>query len=134
MGSIFFVGGGAFGFYIVIPTAFEYLTGLVPATVAATYSVELYFSLVIRLLLAFGLVFELPLIMWILSAAGIVNPDTYSKLRKYWAVAAVVLGAMLTDPSPLTQAMMAVPLLLFWELGIIGGRILYRRRRGESSA
>lgn len=134
LGTCFFVSGGAFGFYIVIPTAFEYLTGIVPVTVAANYSVELYFSLVMRLLLAFGLVFEVPLVMWILSAAGIVNPDTYSKLRKYWVVTAVLLGALLTDPSPLTQALMAVPLIVFWELGILGGRMLYRRReRHESS-
>lgn len=133
LGSMFFIGGGAFGFFIVIPTAFDFLTNMVPDAVNATYSVELYFSLVTRLLLAFGLVFELPLIMWILSAAGIVNPKHYSRLRKYWFVIAVILGAMLTDPSPLTQALMAGPLIIFWELGIIGGRILYRRgERGKS--
>ncbi|MEL6338527.1 MAG: twin-arginine translocase subunit TatC [Myxococcota bacterium] len=129
LGSLFFIGGGAFGFYIVIPNAFQFLTGMVPESVDASYSVQRYFSLVIRLLLAFGIVFELPLVMWILSAAGIVNPSVYVKLRKYWFVAAVVLGAMLTDPSPMTQAMMAVPLVVFWELGIIGGKILYPRRK-----
>ncbi|MEM6731999.1 MAG: twin-arginine translocase subunit TatC, partial [Myxococcota bacterium] len=135
LGSLFFVGGGAFGFYIVIPNAFEFLTTMVPETVQANYSVERYFSLVTRLLLAFGIVFELPLVMWILSAAGIVDPKIYSRLRKYWFVAAVILGAMLTDPSPLTQLLMAGPLILFWELGIIGGRLLYRRReRAEAKA
>lgn len=134
LGSLFFLGGGAFGFYIVIPNAFDFLTTMVPDAVEATYSVELYFSLVIRLLLAFGIVFELPLVMWILSAAGIVDPATYAKLRKYWVVCAVVLGAMLTDPSPLTQVLMAGPLIIFWELGIIGGRLLYRRKERARAA
>lgn len=133
LGSLFFVGGGAFGFFIVIPITFEFLTAMVPESVNATYSVELYFSLVTRLLLAFGLVFELPLVMWVLSAAGIVDPVLYARWRKYWVVAAVVLGALLTDPSPLTQTLMAGPLILFWELGIIGGRMLYRRRQRNNT-
>lgn len=128
LGTLFFVAGGAFGFYVVIPTMFEYLTQLVPPTVENTYSVELYFSLVIRLLLAFGLVFELPLLMWILAAAGIVDPATFARLRKYWVVAAFVLGALLSDPSPVTQLLMAVPLIVFWELGILGGKLLRRKR------
>lgn len=127
LGTLFFVGGGAFGFYIVIPNAFEFLTGLVPDNVEANYAVERYFALVTKLLLGFGIVFELPLAMWILSAAQIVDPALYARFRKYWAVCAVVLGALLTDPSPMTQAMMAAPLIVFWELGIIGGKLLYRR-------
>jgi sec-independent protein translocase protein TatC len=86
-----------------------------------------YFSLVARLLLAFGVVFELPLIMWIVSAAGIVAPKTWSKFRKYWIVVAVVLGAILTPPDPFTQMLMAVPLVVFFEVGLIGARLLYRK-------
>ena len=128
LGSLFFCLGGAFAFYVVLPLGFEYLVKMVPESVAANYSVGAYFALVIRLLLAFGLVFELPLIMWILAAAGITSPDFFSTKRKYWIVVAVVLAAFFTPPDPFTQMLMAVPLVLFFELGILGAKILYRKR------
>ena len=127
LGSAFFIGGGAFAYFIVLPMGFEYLIKMVPATVAANYSVANYFSLTIKLLFAFGLVFELPLIMWVLSAAQIINPLRYKGFRQYWVIIAVVLAAILTPPDPLTQLMMAIPLVLFFEIGIIGAQILYKR-------
>lgn len=128
LGTVFFFGGGSFGFFVVLPIGFEYLVSMVPEGVDAQYSVALYFSFIIRLVLAFGLVFELPLLMWILAAAGIVSPDTFRKLRKYWLVIAAIIGALMTDPSPVTQLLMAVPLVIFFEMGLIGARILYRRQ------
>ena len=133
LGSLFFCLGGAFAFYIVLPLGFEYLVKMVPDSVDANYSVGAYFALVIRLLLAFGLVFELPLIMWILAAAGITSPDFFSTKRKYWIVVAVVLAAFFTPPDPFTQLLMAVPLVLFFELGILGAKILYRKRQETES-
>ena len=133
LGSGFFCLGGAFAFYIVLPLGFEYLVQMVPDSVSAQYSVGAYFSLVIRLLLAFGLVFELPLVMWILAAAGILSPDFFASKRKYWIVIAVVLAAFFTPPDPFTQMLMAVPLVLFFELGILGARVLYRKRQEQET-
>lgn len=127
LGSIFFIGGGAFAFYVVLPMGFAYLVAMVPETVQANYSVAAYFAIVMRLLLAFGLVFELPLAMWIIAAAGVIRADTMARFRKYWIIIATVLGALLTPPDPLTQVMMAVPLILFFEVGILGARLLGRR-------
>ena len=117
----------------MLPLGFEYLVKMVPDSVDANYSVGAYFALVIRLLLAFGLVFELPLVMWILAAAGITSPDFFSTKRKYWIVVAVVLAAFFTPPDPFTQLLMAVPLVLFFELGILGAKILYRKRQEPES-
>lgn len=129
MGTLSFIGGGAFGFYIVIPNMFKYLTAMVPVGVENTYSVETYFTLVFHMLLAFGFVFELPLVMWILAAAGLVQPASYAKWRKYWLVASFIIGGVVTaDPSPVSMCLMAVPLVLFWELGILGARIVARKR------
>jgi sec-independent protein translocase protein TatC len=128
LGTLFFAGGGAFAFYVVLPIGFNYVVAAMPATIEAQYSVEVYFSLVTNLMLAFGIVFELPLIMWIVSAAGIVDPQVYSKLRRYWIVVAFIVAAVLTPPDPFTQILMAVPLLFFFEIGVIGARLLYRRR------
>ena len=126
-GTAFFVSGGLFAFYIVMPMGFEYLVALVPDSVSAQYSVAAYFSLVVRLLLAFGIVFELPLIMWFLTGAGIVLVEGFIKFRKYWIVVAVVLAALFTPPDPFTQLLMAIPLTLFFELGILGSRVFAKR-------
>lgn len=134
LGSLFFLGGGAFAFYIVLPMGFDYLVGMLPASIEAHYSVAAYFSLVIHMILAFGLVFELPLVMWILAAAGIVAPATFAKIRKYWIVAAFVIGGVLTPPDPFTQILMAIPLLAFFEIGIWGGRWLTRHKHAASGA
>jgi sec-independent protein translocase protein TatC len=126
-GSGSFVGGGLFAFYVVLPLGFEQLVAMVPPDVVANYRVEDYISLVVKLLLAFALIFELPLLMWILAAAGLVSPNNFSNFRKYWMVLAFVLGAFLTPPDPLTQVMMAIPLLLFFEVGLLGARVLYKQ-------
>jgi sec-independent protein translocase protein TatC len=126
LGTLFFAGGAAFAFFVVMPMGFGYLVELTPEAVTNAWSVERYFSIVLRLLLAFAVVFEVPLLMWILGAAGIVRPKTFSRFRKYSVVIAVVVGAFLTPPDPFTQLMMAVPLVLFFEIGLIGARLLYR--------
>lgn len=128
LGSCFFVAGGAFAYFLVMPMGFEYLVKLTPEVVVNAWSVEKYFSIVLRLILAFAVVFEVPLLMWILAAAGIIGPDTMARYRKYSIVVAVIVGAFLTPPDPFTQLMMAVPLVLFFELGILGARLLYRKR------
>lgn len=136
LGTLFFMAGGAFGFYVVIPTMFRFLIEMIPhATVVESYSVERYFTNVVQLLIAFGIIFELPLLMWVLCAAGVVAPATFAKGRRYWLIASFVIGGVITaDPSPISMTMMAVPLILFWELGIFGGRILVRRRERARTA
>jgi sec-independent protein translocase protein TatC len=127
LGSLFFIGGGMFGFLVVLPMGFDFLISIMPDTIDATYSVAIYFSFVMRLILAFGCVFELPIVMWILSAAGIVAPKTYSKFRRYWIVLAFIIGAILTPPDPLTQVLMTIPLLVFFDIGALGARFLYKK-------
>ena len=132
LGTASFVGGAAFCFYLVLPASFKYLIEMVPATVEAQYSVATYMSLIIHLMLAFGAVFELPLIMSILGAVGIVTAQAFAKFRRYWIVIAFVIGGVLTPtPDPMTQLMMATPLIVFFEIGIIGARLL-QGRRGRS--
>ncbi len=128
LGTLFFVGGAAFAFYLVLPMGFDYLIKMTPETVISQYSVAIYVSLVTHMLLAFAIIFELPLVMWILGASGVVTPDAMASIRRYWIVAAFVIGGVLTPPDPITQIMMAVPLLLFYELGIFGARILCRTK------
>lgn len=134
LGTVFFAGGALFAFYGVLPIAFRYVVTMMPETVEAQYSVAIYFSVVIKLMMAFGIVFELPLIMWILAAAGIVNPKTFARWRRYWMVLAFVVAALLTPPDPFTQSLMAMPLLAFYELGVLGARVMYRRHEKAAAA
>ena len=129
LGSLFFIGGAAFCFYLVLPASFRYLVDMVPSvSVEAHYSVSLYFSLVMQLMLAFGLVFELPLIMTVLGASGLVSAAAFARFRKYWIVIAAIIGGVLTPtPDPFTQMMMAVPLMVFFEMGIIGARLMQKK-------
>lgn len=127
-GTLFFVSGGLFAFYVVLPLGFKYLVSMLPTTVEAQYSVSSYFSLVTQLMIAFGVVFELPLIMWILAIVGIVQAQSYSRFRKYWIVIAFVIAAILTPPDPFTQTLMAIPLLAFFELGYVGALFLQRKQ------
>jgi len=130
LGSLSFIGGAAFCFYLVLPASFRYLIDMVPLSVEAHYSVSLYFSLVIQLMLAFGVVFELPLIMTLLGAAGVVDGPSLRRFRKYWIVLATVIGGVLTPtPDPMTQMMMALPLMVFFELGILGAELMGTRKR-----
>ena len=71
--------------------------------------------------------------MWLLGASGIVSPESLSNFRKYWLIIAVVIGAMLTPPDPITQMLMAVPLFLFFEIGLLGARFLYKSRSRKTS-
>jgi sec-independent protein translocase protein TatC len=128
LGTLFFVGGAAFAFYVVLPLGFSQLVLMVPDGIEANFRVEDYVSFVVGMLLAFGLVFELPLVMWIMSAAGVVSPQGWAKLRRYWLIIAFVIGAILTPPDVLSQVAMSIPLVVFFELGVLGARFLYRRR------
>ena len=64
--------------------------------------------------------------MWMLAAAGVMNPAKLKGLRKYWVVIAVIMAAFFTPPDPFTQMLMAVPLMLFFEIGLLGARFIYR--------
>lgn len=123
-----FIGGAAFCFFLVLPTSFQYLISLTPPMVESHYSVSLYFSLITQLMLAFGIVFELPLVMTVLAFGGMVTHRHYTRFRRYWIVLAAIIGGVLTPtPDPMTQMMMAVPLVIFFEIGILGAKLVEKR-------
>jgi sec-independent protein translocase protein TatC len=129
-GTTFFLSGAAFCFYVVLPGTLKYLYSLGNTdSVITHYSVSVYFALITNLMLAFGAVFELPLVMALLGASGVIKSESMSKFRRYWIIIAAIIGGVLTPtPDPMTQMMMAIPLMLFFELGILGARLLERRR------
>ena len=128
---ILFVIGALFGYFVLIPFGLYFLGGYGnPGAVSIMFTLSEYFSLFITLTFALGVVFQLPLIMVALSLIGIVTSETFSSKRKYFILAAFVFGALLTPPDPITQLLMAGPILALFEVGIWGTRIVEKAARG----
>ncbi|MFH1991662.1 MAG: twin-arginine translocase subunit TatC [Pseudomonadota bacterium] len=131
LSSVFFMGGALFGFFIVFPFGFKFFLGFATDTIRPLPSMKEYLSLSATLLLAFGLVFELPLIVTFLAKLGLVSVETLKKNRKYAILLFFIVAAILTPPDVVTQTMMAVPLMVLYEISIVGARIFGKKQSLE---
>lgn len=114
-----FVTGALFGYYIVFPFGFQFFLGFATDLIKPMPSVKEYFSFATSLLFAFGLIFELPLFMLFLSSLGVVTHKGLRKYRKYAILGNFVVAAILTPPDVVSQLLMAGPMCLLYEVGII---------------
>jgi len=128
--SILFVGGSLFGYFIVFPFGFKFFIGFSNEYVKALPSVKEYFSFSIKLLFAFGIVFELPVVIFFLTKMGMVTPEVLRRKRKYAILLTFVVGAILTPPDVITQCMMAGPMILLYEVGILVS-VMARKKKEE---
>ena len=128
LSTIFFVGGALFGYFVVFPFGFQFFLGFATETIRPMPSMKEYLSFSAKLLLAFGLVFELPLVITFLARLGIVSVEFLKKNRKYAILLFFVGAAILTPPDVVTQIMMAVPLMLLYEISIVGARIFGKKK------
>jgi sec-independent protein translocase protein TatC len=133
LSSFFFVGGALFGYFIVFPWGFKFFLGFADDYIRALPSMKEYMGFSAKLLLAFGLVFELPLVITFLAKLGLVSVDFLKKNRKYALLLFFAGAAILTPPDVVTQIMMALPLMLLYEISILGARI-FGRQKIESKA
>jgi sec-independent protein translocase protein TatC len=122
-----FLGGGLFGYLLVFPPAFRFLVGYSNSYLFALPTVSEYFSLSLRLLLAFGMVFELPVFLVFLGKLGLIDAAFLSRNRKYAILIAFLVAAILTPtPDVVNQVMMGGPLVILYEIGIVAVRIFVR--------
>lgn len=134
-GSLLFVGGGLFAYYGMFPVMFDVLVNqMMPDSLAGSFTVDKYLGLLMRITLAFGVVFELPLALSLLAALGLVSAARLRSFRKYAFIAAFVLGAILTPADPISQSMMALPLVVFYEIGILLAGAFERRRAAAEAS
>ena len=132
LSSVFFVGGALFGYFIVFPFGFKFFLGFASETIKPLPSMREYLSFSAKLLLAFGLVFELPLIITFLAKLGLVSVEFLKKNRKYALILFFAGSAILTPPDVVTQIMMAFPLMLLYEISILGARVFGKEKAKES--
>jgi len=132
--TLLFVGGALFGYFVVFPFGFKFFIGFSNEYVKALPSVKQYFSFAIKLLFAFGVVFELPVVIFFLTKMGIVTPQLLRKKRKYAILLTFVLAAILTPPDVITQCMMSAPLMLLYEVSIVGAKLFGKKKVTEEDA
>jgi len=131
LSSLFFIGGALFGYYIVFPWGFKFFLGFASETIKPLPSMKEYLSFSSKMLLAFGLVFELPLILTFLAKLGIVSVAFLKKQRKYALLLFFTGAAILTPPDVVTQIMMALPLMILYEISIIGAMIFGKKKKED---
>jgi len=134
LSSIFFIGGALFGYFIVFPFGFKFFLGFATDSIRPLPSMKEYLAFAAKLLLAFGLVFELPLVITFLAKLGLVSVDFLKKNRKYALLLFFVFAAILTPPDVVTQIMMALPLMVLYEISIIGARIFGKKESVQEAS
>jgi sec-independent protein translocase protein TatC len=122
--TVLFLLGVAFCYYFVFGRVFSFIHEFAPKSITPAPDIEAYFSFVITMFLAFGVTFEIPVVVVVLVRMGIVSIDKLKEARPYAIVGAFVIAAVVTPPDVLSQFMLAVPMCLLYEAGIIFGRFV----------
>lgn len=126
--TLLFLAGMAFAYFLVFPVVFGFITGYAPQGVAVMTDIGSYLDFVITLFMAFGLAFEVPIAVIALVGFGLVRIATLKNIRSYVIVGAFVLGAIFTPPDIISQFMLAIPLWLLYEAGIMLAGFMERRK------
>ncbi|QLE84067.1 MULTISPECIES: twin-arginine translocase subunit TatC [Shewanella] len=129
--TLLFYLGIAFTYYIVFPVVFGFFTSVAPEGVEVATDISSYLSFVLKLFFAFGLAFEIPIAVILLCWAGVTTPEELKAKRPYIVVGAFVIGMMLTPPDIISQTMLAIPMLILFEGGLIAARF-YSKKDDEN--
>ena len=128
---LLFYIGCAFAYFLVLPAVFTFMTSVAPAGVAVMPDISRFLDFALVLFLAFGFCFEVPVALVILVAIGVATPEQLARSRPYAIVGAFIIAAILTPPDVISQLLLAIPMCLLYEVGIIAARLLARRVTSE---
>ncbi len=128
--SILFYIGAAFAYWILIPIVLNFLIKFGTDQLRPLISIDRYFEFVARLCFAFGLVFQLPLVIIFLTSIGLVSPRTLLKQWRWAVIIIFIAGAVLTPPDPASQLLMALPLVLLFLVSVLLSLVIEKRRQG----
>jgi sec-independent protein translocase protein TatC len=123
---VLFYAGIAFAYYVVFPLLFGFFTTVGPVDISVMTDINRYLDFVLKLFFAFGLAFEVPVAAVILILTGVVTADQLANNRAYVIVGCFVMGMLLTPPDVISQTLLALPMWLLFEIGLVMGRILSR--------
>lgn len=129
---LLFYLGMAFAYFVVFPLVFGFFTAIGPTDVAIMTDISKYLSFVIKLFFAFGVAFEIPIATILLILTGVITPAKLAKKRPYVLVVCFVLGMLLTPPDIISQVLLAVPMWMLFEVGIVVGRVLHKPKEDEA--
>ncbi|QJQ95057.1 MULTISPECIES: twin-arginine translocase subunit TatC [Halomonadaceae] len=130
---LLFYGGAAFAYYVVFPLLFQFFTQTGPENVAVMTDINQYLNFVLKLFFAFGVAFEIPIATFLLIFTGITTVDSLTKKRPYVILGCFVIGMLLTPPDIISQSLLAVPMYLLYEVGILFGRLVRRKRADDEN-
>lgn len=130
---VMFVMGMAYCYFVVFGFVFKFIAGFAPASVAVAPDIEAYFGFVLGMFLAFGLAFEMPIIVVLLARFGIASVDKLKQARPYVIVGAFIVAAIFTPPDVLSQLLLAIPLCVLYELGLQIARFVEKPKPAEEA-
>lgn len=132
--SIFlFYLGCLFAYFVIFPILFQFIPAISPAGVNYMPDINSYLDIVVRLFFAFGLAFEVPIAVILMILMGVTTPEKLANSRPYVIVGVFVVGMILTPPDLISQTLMAIPMWMLFEVGIVMGRILKKRKAKDKT-
>ena len=127
--TLLFAGGVCFGYFLVLPTAYRFFLEFATDFLKPMLSMREYLTLTLKLLLAFGVIFEIPVFLFFMTKIGLVTPRKLVRMRRYAIVVCFIAAALITPtPDAFTQCMMAIPMIALYEVGIVVSRLAVRRK------
>jgi len=131
--TLLFFFGMAFCYYFVFGAVFDFIHKFAPQSISVAPDIEAYFNFAIGMFLAFGIAFELPVVVVVLVVTGIVNTTQLAEWRGYVIVAIFVVAAVVTPPDVVSQLSLAIPMCILYEIGILFARLVERRRKAPAT-
>ncbi|WP_289029526.1 twin-arginine translocase subunit TatC [uncultured Paraglaciecola sp.] len=130
--TLLFYLGMAFAYYVVFPLAFAFFTSVIPEGIVNNTDISSYLNFVLKIFFAFGLSFEIPIAIVLMCWTGMTTPDSLREKRPYVIVGVFVLGMLLTPPDIISQTLLAIPMWILFECGIIVGSIYTRKKKEDT--
>lgn len=132
--ALFFLGGGLFCYFVVFPFAFTFFMSYSTDNIVAMLSINEYLSFALKMLIAFGLIFEMPLFSFFLSRLGIISAQWMRNVRKYAVLVVFVIAAILTPPDVFSQMLMAAPMMVLYEISILVAAAVGKKKTKREAA
>ncbi len=124
--TVLFIAGVAFCYFLVIPGMSKFIQAFAPTSITAAPDIEQYFGFVLTLFLVFGISFEVPIAVIVLTRIGVVSIEQLQKARGYFVVGAFIVSAVVTPPDVISQLALAIPMCILYEVGIIAARMFIK--------